>query len=240
MPYITRKSDDAFRQSYTERFAPVDDVSHVFGWASHEKFYQEMEAWCTLINSVIPDAWWCQWAQDFLLGIVKGVYDRNAIIAYDKGVDQGRQIIAKVTETVEWAQNQITNAVTDMRNKIDSEIVDPVRQKASQIEAVLKDAKSKLDILSVDIKLANNDITVMGKRVNSFGDSIKAFDNKLGSFDSKLKGLESTASGLQSQLRDAQTKLNQYKTLIDDLTRRVNNLEGKKTEGFDLLKKLGV
>lgn len=240
MTYITRKSDDAFRQDYTNRFAPVDDVSHVFGWASHEKFYQQMESWCALIDAIIPDWFPQNYVQDGLINIVKGVYDSQAIIAYDKGVDQGRTIIAKVTEVVQWAQNQINNTVNDMRNKIDKEIIDPVRQKASQIEATLKDAQSKISNLNASVDGFKNDINAMKGNIASFDTSIKSFNTKLSSFDTKLKGLDSTASNIQSQLSDAQAKLNQYKSLIDDLTRRVNNLEQKQPQGLDFLKNLGV
>ena len=238
MPYITRKDLDPFRRWYEINVGHVDDVSHIFGVANHEIFYRQLESWCAFIDSVIPDWWPLGDVQNLFISIVKFVYDNNANHAYNTGVDSGRAIMGRLSESVQWAQTQITNAVNDMRNKIDTEIVEPVRKKAAQIEQALKDAQTKLSDMGINIDGFQSDINTMKTNISSFDSSIQAFDNKLGSFDSKLKGLDSTANGLQQQLRDAQAKLNEYKSLIDNLTKRVQNLEAK--QPLDFLKNLGV
>jgi methyl-accepting chemotaxis protein len=241
MVYITKKDDRTFRQYYDTHWGHVDDVSNAFGVTNHGLFYLQMEGWCKCIDVIIPDEWWCKWAQDFLISVVRTLYDLRADSAYYSGVDMGMPIVAKVNDAITWARNQINAAVTDMRDRIDTEIIYPLRIKIeNQIMPQLKRAQSSLDTFKTDIDKAISDVNTMKSNISSFDSSIKAFDGKLGSFDSKLKGLDSTANGLQSQLKDAQAKLNEYKSLIDDLTKRVQNLEGKQKEGFDFLKNLGV
>jgi uncharacterized phage infection (PIP) family protein YhgE len=240
MPYITKKDLQPFRNWYATHICYVDDVSHIFGVANHEIFYRQLESWCAFIDSVFPDWFPLGDIQNILISIVKFVYDNNANHSYNVGVDSGIAIIGKVTDAINWAQNQITSSVNDMRNKIDTEIIAPVRQKAAQIEQSLKDAQAKLSDMGINIDGFQSNIDTMKSNISSFDSSIKAFDNKLFSFDSKLKGLDSTANGLQSQLRDAQAKLNEYKNLIDNVTKRVDNLEGKQAGVLDFLKNLGA
>lgn len=242
MVYFPRKNDNTFRANFNKSHGTsIDDISHLFGYANHSRFYTEMDGgWATFIDSIIPDYFPFGTVQSLLLTIVKAIYNACAEDSYDNGVSMGLQIVGKVNEAITWAQNQINSAVTDMRNRIDTEIVDPVRQKAAQIEQNLKDAQTKLNDMGITIDGFQTNIDTMKSNISSFGTSIESFNNKLTSFDSKLKGLDSTASKLQSQLDDAKAKLTQYKTLIDQLTSRVDKLEGKKTEGFNLLKNLGV
>lgn len=237
--YLTQKDADVHRAQYTRRFGAVDNVSHIFGWASETAFFFTMDGWCEFLDAIFPDYFPFGTAQNLLISVVKFIYENRSEHNYNCGASSGLKIMGKITETINWAQNQISNAVTDMRNRIDSEIVAPVRQKAAQIEQSLKDAQAKLASIGIDIDRFSSSVENMKASISSFGGSIKAFDSKLGSFDSKLKGLDTTASGLQSQLSDAQAKLNQYKTLIDDVSRRVDNLENKQKEGFDFLKSIG-
>lgn len=237
--YLTMKDNDPFRASYQTRFAPVDDVSHAFGCIHHAAFFYTCDGWCEFLDAIFPDYFPFGTAQNLLTSVVKYLYENRAEHHYNTGVDMGRSIIAKVTETINWAQSQISNAVTDMRNRIDSEIVAPVRDKAAQIEKTLALAQSRLNTMGITIGGFSTDVETMKSNIASFGGSIKAFDSKLGSFDSKLRGLDTTASGLQSQLSDAQAKLNQYKALIDGLSSRVDKLENKQKEGFDFLRSIG-
>jgi septal ring factor EnvC (AmiA/AmiB activator) len=237
--YLTQKDADVHRAQYTTRFGAVDDVSHIFGWASETAFFFTCDGWCEFLDAVFPDYFPFGTAQNLLISVVRFIYDNRSEHNYNCGVSSGLKIMGKITETIKWAQSQISNAVTDMRNRIDSEIVAPVRQKAAQIEQTLKDAQGKLASMGIDIDRFSSNIETMKSSIASFDGSIKAFDSKLGSFDSKLSGLGTTASGLQTQLRDAQAKLNQYKTLIDDVSRRVDSLENKQKEGFDFLKSIG-
>jgi SMC interacting uncharacterized protein involved in chromosome segregation len=227
------------RAQYTTRFGAVDDVSHIFGWASETAFFFTCDGWCEFLDAVFPDYFPFGTAQNLLISVVRFIYDNRSEHNYNCGVSSGLKIMGKVTEVINWAQNQISNAVTDMRNRIDSEIVAPVRNKAAEIEKTLASAQSRLNAMGITIGGFSTDVETMKSNISSFGGSIKAFESKLGSFDSKLKGLDTTASGLQSQLSDAQAKLNQYKTLIDDVSRRVDNLENKQKEGFDFLKSIG-
>jgi hypothetical protein len=233
MTYLTAKDCNVFRASYASRFAAVDDVSHTFGVASYYKFYYEMEGWKAFIDLLFPDWFPVNTVQGLLMSVVDYLHDNRSEHAYNTGVDMGRAIVGKVTDTINWAQNQISNAVSDMRNRIDTEIVAPVREKAAQIEKSLNDALGRLNIAVIKVGSLGNAVDIMQSNIASFDGSIKAFDSKLGSFDSTLKGLDTTASGLQTQLRDAQAKLNEYKGYIDSLTTRVDKLEGKQ---FDLLR----
>lgn len=241
MPYITRKDLAPFRSWYETNVGHVDEVSHVFGVASHEKFYRDMEGWCFWIDSLIPDWFPLNYIQDGLMGIVKALYDMNAGHHYNLGVDKGRKIVGAVNDAITWAQNKITTAVEDMRNKIDTEIIAPIRNKINtEIKPLLDDAQAKIGDIQNKVNGFNTDINTMKSNISTSEGSIKAFDGKLGSFDSKLKSLGDQADTLQSQFKDAQAKLTQYKSLIDDLTRRVQNLEGKQPYGLDFLKNLGV
>lgn len=228
MTYITKQNIDSFRANYEKNIGHVDDISHTFGWASHEKFYWEMENWCALIDSLFPDWWPLTDVQNILINIVKFVYGNTAQDRYNKGVDMGRAIIAKVTETINWAQNQITNAVNNMKNRIQTEIIDPITTKINNtIVPALNDAQKRLDSFNSQIRTMTSDLDVFRTNITSFDGSIKSFDNKLASFNSKLTTLDTTASGLQTQLRDAQAKLNEYKTSIDGLTSKFNGLNTK-------------
>jgi len=238
--YLAQKDSDVHRAQYTKRFGAVDDVSHIFGWASETAFFFTCDGWCEFLDSIFPDWWPVGDVQNLLISVVKFIYSNRSEHNYNCGVTSGLKIVGRVNEVIEFAKNTISNAVTDMRNRIDSEIVAPVRQKAAQIEQSLKDAQGKLASMGIDIDRFSSNIETMKSSIASFDGSIKAFDSKLGGFDSKLSGLNTTASGLQTQLRDAQAKINEYKTLIDSLTTRVDNLEGKQKEGFDFLKTIGM
>jgi septal ring factor EnvC (AmiA/AmiB activator) len=238
--YFDPVPDQTLRDYYESNFGHADEISHFLGWVQHRNFYYTQNSWANFINSLFLNTFPFSTARDLLIGVVAAVYSWGAQGMYNRGVDQGRQIIGKINETITWAQDQINSAVNDMRNRIDTEIVDPVRQKANQIGNDLKAAQSTLSDMGVSIDGFKTDINNMKGNIAFFDYSIKAFDNKLTSFDSKLKGFDSTTSNLQAQLKDAQNKLNQFKTLIDDLTRRVNNLEGKKPQGLEFLKNLEV
>lgn len=236
MTYITKQNIDSFRANYEKNIGHVDDISHTFGWANHEKFYWEMESWCAFVDSVFPDWWPLTEVQNCLINIVRFIYGNCAQDNYNKGVDMGRSIMGKVNDTINWAQNQITNAVNDMRNRIQTEIIDPIITKINNtIVPALNDAQKRLDTFNTQIRSMTSDLDVFRTNITSFDSSIKAFDNKLGSFNSILNGLDTRASELQSQLRDAQALLNQHVTSIDDLIARVKKLEGKQ---FDLLREL--
>lgn len=235
MTYITIKNPDT--EGWTQG---LDEVTKIFGWSNHYRFWSEMEAWCAFIDATIPDWFPLNYVQSGLISIVKFIYDQEAKTAFANGVDLGKSIVGKVNDTITWAQNQISSAVTDMRNRIDTEIVEPVRQKAAQIEQSLKDAQSKLSDMGISIDGFNTDVNTMKSNITSFGDSIKAFDGKLGSFDFKLTDLNNLADTLDSQLKDAQAALNQHKASIDDLITRVKNLEAKQDWLQYVKEKLGL
>jgi hypothetical protein len=233
MTYITHKDTDALIALYEKnKNVKASVLGKLFAEVNESIFYQEMEAWAKFIDNIIPDWFPLNYIQSGLISIVQFVYDDQAYTHIGEGVYQGNRVGKGIDDTISWAQNQISSAVNDMRNKIDTEIVDPVRQKAAQIEQSLKDAQTKLSNMGVSIDGFQNDVNTMKSNISSFDGSIKAFDGKLGSFDSKLKGLDSTATGLQSQLRDAQAKLNEYKSIIDNLKSRVEKLEGKPVVGI--------
>lgn len=237
--YVTLKDNDAFRKNYEARRGSVDEISHAFGVAYHYAFYFTMDGWCQFLDSVFPDVFPFGTVQDLLIAVVKYVYDNRAEHNYNSGVDMGRSIVGKVTDTINWAQSQINNAVTDMRNRIDSEIVEPVRQKAAEIEKTLNWAQTRINGMGTELGRFSSDVETMKGNISSFDGSIKSFDSKLASFKSTLNWQETRASGLQTQLGDAQAKLNEFKTLMDDISRRVDNLENKQKEGFDFLKSIG-
>jgi len=231
MPYITPKNTDQLRETYNKTHnTTIDDVSHVFGWANYYKFYYEMEGWCTLIDTVVPDAWYCKWVQDFLISIVKGVHDARAQDAYGYGVDQGRAIVGKVNQTIEWAQNQINNAVNDMRNRINNEIITPLKTQVSTIQAKINEAQTKLSTLTSNIDTANKDLANLKNDVSSITSRVNTFQTQLASFDSRLSTLNSQADTLSTRIKELENTLSTHKNLIDDLDRRVKELEGKKAE----------
>lgn len=239
MPYITSKPDPSeFQENFRHNMGRYpDSFEHAWGMIEHEMHYQKYESWCALIDIIVPDAWYCQWVQDWLMGIVKGVYDRTKWGAYDRGTEKARKVEDGINQTIDWAKNQITNAVSDMRNRIDTEIVSPIRNKVNnEIMPKLSDAESRLATLKSDVDKALSDVNTMKSNIASFDSQIKSFSTKLSSFDSKLSTLNSMADSLNTRLKDAENRLTSYKALIDDLDRRVKSLEEKKTEVFPLLK----
>lgn len=164
---VIKKNIDEFRSFYQSNYGNVDSVSHTFGWASHEKFYSEMAAWQTFIGSVIPNWFPLNYIRDGLNWIVDQIYNSEAQNRYNKGVDQGRAIVGKVQETIDWAKGEISNQVNTMKNTIDSQIVAPVRDKANAISAQLDQAKQKLDSMTSTLNGHTSSISDLQARIQA-------------------------------------------------------------------------
>jgi phage shock protein A len=238
MTYITSKPDATeFQENFRHNMGRYPDAfEHFWGMTEHEFHYLKYESWCALIDNIFPDFFPFGSVQDFLMGVVKGVYDRTKWRAYDGGTEKARKIEDGLTDIYNQAQAKIQTEIENAKQYINTNLIDPVRQKANQIESSLKDAQSKLGNLSSTIDNLNGQINTMKSNITTFESQIKTFDTKLASFNSKLSSLDSTASNLQTQLTNAQAQLNQYKTLIDDLDRRVKALEQKSSLSLTLPK----
>jgi hypothetical protein len=155
MGYITRYSsetEDAWVKSYESLgyggSGTVDPVSKVFGWANHERFYAEMEAWCFFIDTLCPDFWPLSEVQNIFIAIVRAIYKREAQSAYYKGLDQGRAIVKQVEGVVDWATKSISGAVSDLQARVEREFINPLRTQAADLQNKINAASAQLGELN--------------------------------------------------------------------------------------------
>jgi uncharacterized coiled-coil protein SlyX len=237
MTYITKFStttEDEWAKYYESQGwgggGAVDPVSKAFGWATHARFYFEMEAWCLFIDSVFPDWFPVGEVQNFLISIVKFIYNHEAQSSYYQGLNEGRSIMHHVDGVIDWAKNQITAAVTDMYNRVDREIVAPVKAKADQIRHDLDVAQTNLNDA---IAKAGQALQISNSAQAIAGDArsaVNSVQNQVKGFESKLSTLDSQASALDNRIKDASTQLAAHQRDIDDVIRRLKTLENKKSD----------
>ena len=181
MAHINAANTDALRATYSKTYNPVSDVAHVFGWASYQNFYFQCEGWANFIDVVFPDYFPFGTVQNVLIEVVKLLHDSQAQGEYNNGVEQGRQLEKKASEVVDWAKGEINAQVEGMKNRIQTEIINPIQQKADSLNAQLKEAQAKLATLNKAITDAQNVLTEHAAR-------IKALEARgKGAFDSLFK-----------------------------------------------------
>lgn len=220
MAKITQKNYKDYVATYPGAVTPLGDV---FGWAEGEKFYWEMEAWAELIDSLMPDWWPIGDIQNLLISIVQGVYDNQAENRVWKGIDAGNGVWNKINDTIAWAQNQINNAVNDMRNKIDSEIIAPIRDKVDrELKPALEQAQQKIN-------------EFQGK-VNDFQNSIGNMNGQLDDFDGRIQAL---LHQVQAARYNIDTKVREFESKVSDSQKNIGNLDtqlkslGTKAQNLD-------
>lgn len=225
MVYINKKSTGEMQTAWeNNNQTSADAVTQIFGWASHEKFYYELEMWCTFIDNLIPTGLSTLGLGDllkgFLLNVVRSVYNHNAFFNYDRGADTGYKIMGKVNETINWAKNQITNEVNDAKAYIQANFIAPIQGDVTNLKNQINDAFNKL-------QNALNQIDGMNTNINAMQLSVGNMKMNILDFNIKIKNFNST-------LDDAQNKLTQFKNLMDALDKRVTALEGKPQSKFPL------
>jgi uncharacterized protein YukE len=224
MPYITKKNITEFRSEYERKgFGHVDDISHTFGWASHEKFYDQMEWICSCIDAMTMSGLF-DWLQNALVWVIQQAYSASAQLHYDKGVDMGRELVRKAEEIVNWAQKKINDSISAANNYIETNLINPINDRINNdIKPALKNAQDHVDNIMNQINGFDSKITAMGNSVDGFQSTLNDFQSRINNFNSTLD--------------DAQKKLSQYKSLIDALDKRVTTLEGKPSVPFFDVKK---
>ncbi len=224
MTHITQKNYKDYVATYPLGRA-VTPLGDVFGWAEGEKFYWQMEAWAELIDSLFPDWWPIGDIQNLLISVVQGVYNNQAENRVWKGIDVGNSIWYKIDDTITWAQNQITNAVNDMRNKIDSEIVAPIRDRVNrelkpaldQAQAQINDFQGKINDFQNSIGNMNGQLTDFDEKVRKVRYDVQVAGNNI---DAKVREFESKVS-------DAQKNIGNLDTTIKSLSTKAQNLDAK-------------
>lgn len=230
---VVKKNVNDLRAYYESHWGHVDDISHVFGWASHEKFYGAMAGWHAFVDSIFPDYFPFNMVQGFLQTVIDNVYSSQAQLHYDKGVDMGRQLVGKAEEIVNWAKNQITNEVNAAKKYIQDNFITPVQNTIDQnIKPALKDAQSKIDTIQSKINEFANNISAMGNQVNGFQGTLDNFNNKIQSFNTTINDLTDRANGFDAYLQDLTSRANAFQSRLDGFNATVNDLTSKVT-GFD-------
>jgi chaperonin cofactor prefoldin len=235
--YLTQKDSDVHRAQYTKRFETVDDVSHIFGWAYETAFFFTCDGWCEFLDSVFPDYFPFGTAQNLLISVVRFVYENRSEHNYNCGVSMGLKIMGKVNETINWAQNQITSAVNDMRNRIDTEIVAPLRNRINrEIKPALDAAQKDIDTFRSNISTFNADLSKMKTDLSSMTAKIDSAAQKAQKVESDLT---EKARQLDAQLKNIENRMGNINSLIQNLDSRVKALEGKpSSSGIDIPKEI--
>jgi len=195
---VTKKDINQFRANYESRYGHVDDVSHTFGWASHEKFYETMKSWHSFVDSLFPDYFPFNTVQGVMQSVIDYTYDSQAENHYNKGVDMGRQLIAKANEIVNWAQNQITATVEQAKAYIQNNLINPITNTIdSNINPALADAKSKINNLlsqlsGFDTRVQNliGNMDALDTRVIDLNSLCTDFDKAIKNIKERLAVLE--------------------------------------------------
>lgn len=245
MAKLTQKNYEDYVTTYdTKVHGTVTPLGKVFGWAEGEKFYWEMEAWAELIDSLMPDWWPIGDIQNLLISIVQGVYDNQAENRVWKGIDAGNSVWFKVSDTITWAQNQISNAVNDMRNRIDSEIIAPIRDRVErEIKPALDQAQKQINDFQAKVNDFQNSIGNMNGQLGSFDEQIRKarydvqtmgqkIDQKVGEFESKVSdaqknigNLDSTIKSLSTKAQNLDAKAQQLGSQLGDINKSVEQIK---------------
>jgi chaperonin cofactor prefoldin len=252
MTYIAKKdpaSDEVagWNKDYQKQGGSTDDFCRLFGWANYLRFYAEMEAWCSFIDALLPDWWPIDVIQGTLISVVKALHDNQAWVAYWKGLDFGNAAEKKIEQTITWAKDQINNAVADMRNRIDNEIIKPIRDRVErELKPGLDAAKTQIDAFQSKMGTFNDDLSKMKVDVTSMTTKVDAaaakvqkvqddLSEKTRQLDSKLENLQYDAADLDikakqldNQFKDLDTRLHKA---LDDVDKRLKALEMSQPKG---------
>jgi type I site-specific restriction-modification system R (restriction) subunit len=235
--YLTQKDSDVHRAQYTKRFDPVDDVSHLFGWAYETAFFFTCDGWCEFLDSVFPDYFPFGTAQNLLISVVRFVYENRSEHNYNCGVSMGLQIVKKVNQTIDWAKNEIQSQVNAMRDKIDREIVAPLRDRINaEIKPALDAAQKDIDTFRSNVSTFNADLSKMKTDVSAVTSKVDSAAQKAQKVESDLT---EKARQLDTQLKGIENRMGNINSLISSLDSRVKALEGKpSSSGIEIPKEI--
>ena len=249
MGYITKKDTAPFRSWYESHYGHVDDISHLFGIASHEKFHMESEGRCTAVAAFFTplNFFPVSLIKDFLISVFKNIYDTYAETHYDKGVDQGRAIVGKVAETVAWAQNLIQGKVKEVTDWATGKLGDINNYINGTINPAVQAAQAKIqqtvDYVNGSVTTAVNNAQAKAQQVTDYVNSqitpaVNAAQQKLSSLNSQVDTAVSSLNKviadvnqkaqqittLNTQAQATLTKINQMLTTVNSHTSQINDL----------------
>jgi len=235
--YLTQKDSDVHRANFTKRWHAVDDVSHLFGWAFESAFFFTCDGWCEFIDSVLPDWWPVGDVQNLLISVVKFLYENRSEHNYNTGVSMGLSIVGQVNDTVNWAKAEIQNQVNAMRNTIDTQIIQPVKDRINrEIKPALDAAQKEIDTFRSNVSTFNSDLSKMKTDVSSMIAKVDSAAQKAQKVESDLT---EKARQLDAQLKNIENRMGNINTFIQNLDSRVKALEGKpSSSGFEISKEI--
>jgi hypothetical protein len=174
MAHITKKDYKLYVESYkTIAKGTVTPIGEVSAWAENEKFYGEMEAWAWLIDSLIPDWFPLNYVQGGFIAIVKKVYEVQVENRVWKAIDTGNASWLKIEQTITWAQGEINNAVTNMKNRIETDIINPIKAQTADLQAKIAQATAQLSNVDRLIEDAKKTLTTHEIRLADLEAQIK-------------------------------------------------------------------
>lgn len=191
---VVKKNETDLRSYYQSHFGNVDEISHLFGIASHAKFYGQMVGWHSYVDGVLPDYFPFNTLQGFLQTIIDNTYSSQAQLHYDKGVDMGRQMVGKATQAYNDAVAKINQAVNDMKNLIQTQFINPL------------DAK---------VKQFTDQINAFTSKIGDMGITVDAFRSTINQAKTDAITALTNASNAVKQAADVQNRLDSAKATID-------------------------
>lgn len=166
------------------------DFGHFFGHANHWAFKDRMNWWCRFIDQIIPDWFPLNYVQDGLISIVNFVFQNNQQHEYNVWAERGDDIVNRLNNLITDTQNRINKAVNNMKDRIDNEIIDPIRAKTKQLDSTLTQAQIRLrnidSTLSSFQKRANALFTDHENRIKTL--EAKMQQTPLGMLEKMVKG----------------------------------------------------
>lgn len=241
MPYLTRRSEtDCIAQYKRIKGREPTWLGKLFGRASHELFYEQMEAWSTLIDFVIPDQWYCKWAQDFLITIVKKVYHGVSVTAYYWGANEGDEIIGEIDDVIADTRRKIKNAISDARTLIERELINPLKTKINtELEPKVRDLLSRINSAETTIKDAENRINEALTDVSNLKNNVASLNTQANDLRAKIddatRDFNIQITDLNNRLTTAKTYVDEHTKDIKELFERLKKVEQKVGEQTDLL-----
>jgi hypothetical protein len=175
MPNIEPLPRDYFRNLFFERRGhTVGVLGDNMGYAAAEVWYDFAEnfaeAWKDIVSGMPI-------VGGFLgaggIAIMRVIYDIMANWNYLAWADRGEEITQTFDNLIADTQNKINAAVEDMKNKMQTEILDPLQAKADKIRTDLDRAQSQLDTLNNAIDQAKKQLGNHENRISNLEASMR-------------------------------------------------------------------